>query len=59
MNAESLPLPAGFVGGLAVPITIGYLARQTRQTRSLLEQATRQQTASFVERVEAVESARG
>lgn len=48
MNVESLALPGGFVGGLAVPITSGYLAWQTRQ-----------QTASFVERVEAVESARG
>jgi hypothetical protein len=48
MNLESLALLGEFVGGLAVLITIGYLAYQTRQTRSLLEQSTRQQTASML-----------
>ena len=48
MTLESLSMLGEFVGGLAVLITIGYLAYQTRQTRRLLEQQTGQQTAAML-----------
>ena len=43
MYLESLALLAKVVGGLAVLITLIYMAYQTRQNRLLLEQFTGQQ----------------
>ena len=48
MNLESLALFGEFIGGMAVLITIIYLAYQARQNRMLLEQSVRQQTASML-----------
>lgn len=48
MNLESLALLGEAVGGLAVLVTVAYLAYQTRQTRHLLQQSTDQQTASML-----------
>jgi hypothetical protein len=47
MNLETLALIGEFIGGIAVVITIVYLAYQTRQTRFLLEQSNQQQAASM------------
>lgn len=48
MTLESLGMLGEFVGGLAVLVTIGYLAYQIPQTRRLLEQQTGQQTAAML-----------
>lgn len=48
MDLETLALIGEFVGGIAVIITIVYLAYQTRQTRLLLAQSNQQQTASML-----------
>lgn len=48
MNLDTLASLGEFVGGMAVLVTVGYLAYQSRQTRLLLEQATEQQAAAML-----------
>lgn len=48
MTLESLALLGEFIGGVAVLITIVYLAYQTRQTRMLMLQSNKQQAASML-----------
>ena len=47
MTVESPGMLGEFVSGLAVLITIGYLAYRTQQTRRMLEQQTGQRVTSF------------
>lgn len=48
MTLETLALIGEFVGGIAVLITIVYLAFQTRQTRLLMKQSNQQQAGSML-----------
>jgi hypothetical protein len=48
MNLESLAMLGEFVGGMAVLVTIGYLAFQSRQNRLLLERSVEHQSAAML-----------
>jgi hypothetical protein len=48
MELQTLANVGEFIGGLAVVITLGYLAYQTRQTRQLLEQSVDAQSAAML-----------
>ena len=48
MELSTLAAIGEFVGGIAVLVTIGYLAYQSTQTRRLLEQSTNQQAMAML-----------